>query len=75
MSIRFLQITETEAIGLAAKIDEVYTPGYDSLPKFHFYKDDYTPEEELSVVELTELEADGLTPIDPTKPMFPKKPK
>lgn len=74
MSIRFLQIAESEAIGLANKVDEIYTPGYDSIPKYHFYKDEYSEEEELSVVELTELEADGLTPINPTKPMFPKKP-
>lgn len=75
MPTRFLRLTEQEALVIAADNTQIYTPGYNSLPKYFFYKDNYTKLEEVNTVELTDLELEGLTPIDPTKPMFPKKPK
>lgn len=71
--IRFLIIDETLANYLATKIDEEYTPGYNTDPKYYFYKDSYTISELPYTEELTETVADGLTPINPQKPMFPKK--
>lgn len=75
MPTRFLLITETEAYTLAGDNTQTYTPGYNSIPKYHFYKDKFETEDEPNIVELDDLEADGLTPIDPTKPIFPKRPK
>lgn len=73
MLIKFLQIDKITAIGLAEKIDEIYTPFKDTDNKYFFYKDNYEVSEYPFLIELEDSYVDGLTPTDPTKPMFPKK--
>lgn len=69
--IKFLKIDAAEASLIADNKDEIYTPAYNIAEEYFFYKDTYS--EEDPTAEMDEIVADGLTPINPTKPMFPRK--
>lgn len=74
MLITFLKITQSEAIGLANKPDTVYSPFLDqNINQYYIFKESYTSAELPRTVNLWESYVDGLTPIDPTKPIFKRK--
>lgn len=74
--ITLLKISQSQANNLANKVDEVYTPCYSSTSlQYYFYKTSYTASEIPNTVTLPYTYADGLTPVNPSKPMFPKKTK
>jgi hypothetical protein len=74
MTTKFLQITETESRALSVDPNQVYTPAFYDFRLHLFYKDEYTETELENCIDLDDEQLDGLTPIDPTKPMFPRKP-
>lgn len=74
MLITFLQISQSQANNLANKPNEVYSPFRDqNTNKYYIFKDSYTSTELPNTVNLQDSYVDGLTPIDPTKPLFPRK--
>lgn len=74
--ITLLKITQSEANNLANKSSEIYTPCYSSTPlQYYFYKASYTASEIPNTITMPYTYADGLTPVNPSKPMFPRKPK
>lgn len=74
MVIKFLKISRAQANVYAANPNLEYTPFLDPrISQYYFYKDSYTTIELRSTVDLLDSHVDGLTPIDPTKPMFPRK--
>lgn len=74
MIIKFLKISRAQANVYAANPNVPYTPFLDQrINQYYFYKENYSPIEIPNTVELLDSYVDGLTPIDPTKPMFPRK--
>jgi len=72
--MKLLRISPIQATTLSNDVNQVFTPGYLTVEdNYYFYKEVYTSAELLDTTELTFTQLDGLTPIDPTKPMFPKK--
>ena len=70
----FLKITQTQANQLANSLVEDFSPGYDSInDKYYIYSPPYTTAEQFNVADLLPIVYEGLTPINPNKPMFPKK--
>lgn len=72
--MNFLRLNLTQAKELADDPNEEYSPVYDSLSIAHYiYSPPYTSTELIDVHTLSSTQLDGLTPINPTKPMFPRK--
>jgi len=73
--MNFLRLTTTQLATATNNSNEIYTPVYDGVSQSHYiYRDTYTSVELPDVYNLSQTQLDGLTPIDPTKPMFPKRP-
>lgn len=71
--IKFLRINAGEASVLAEDNNEIYTPAYNQYEEYFIFREEYDPSDEINTIELSLVEADGLTPMNPTKPMFPRK--
>jgi len=66
----FKKITKASSNAYAQSTNELYSP-FELNDKFYLYRDIYTSLD--NVVALSESQLFGLTPINPNKPMFPKK--
>lgn len=68
--IKFLRINAGEASVLAEDNNEIYTPAYNQYEEYFIFREEYDPIDEPNTTELTTTEADGLTPVNPSKPIF-----
>lgn len=75
MKLDLLRLNEATALLIADDPNEEYTPGLEGYDVYYLFKASYSPEELLAVEEVSEERVDGLTPVNPSKPMFPRKPK
>lgn len=72
--MEFLRITYSQAVALANDPNELYTPFYNGFDgQFYIYSPPYTPAELPNTFTIPQQQFDGLTPTNPTKPMFPKR--
>lgn len=72
--MKFLRLTYPQAMALSSDPNELYTPVYDNISsQFYIYSPPYTPAEQPNTFSLTQQQLDGLTPTNPTKPMYPKR--
>jgi len=69
--MNFKKISISESILLANDNNELYTSCEAPGSKFYIYRDVYISSD--IVHNLSFAQMDGLTPINPNKPMFPKK--
>jgi len=71
--MKFIEITLTQADSIAADPYRLFTSCYRVLntnaKQYLYYDENNDP----NAITLTDTQLDGLTPINPTKPMFPKK--
>lgn len=73
--MNFLSITKQEAEILTQDITIKYSPCFNVKQEYFIFKESYDSSELPNTIELTDEQIDGLTPTDPTKPMFPKRDK
>lgn len=71
--IELLNVDITEAYNISFDPNEEFTASVDEDNACWLYKKSYTVEERPLVQSFNLEQQDGLTPIDPTKPRFPKK--
>jgi len=72
--MNFKKVSEHTAIYFANDNNEIYTSSYSNdLDQYYIFKELYTTTDLPNIVSLSNLQMDGLTPINPNKPMFPKK--
>jgi len=70
--MKFLVLSQTQATNVANDSTKTYTPGYDPIAnKYYLYTTD-TDDVKSSTVSLAVTQADGLTPVNPTKPIYPR---
>jgi len=69
--MKFLKLEPTEVAGIANDPTVLYTPVILEDQNLLYIEDE--PLNQADSVTLSSQQLDGLTPINPQKPMFPKK--